>query len=106
MSRGRYVHFDEHADVLVSLEMCAAIVPLLKKKPQFWKWAIVGSHSALQGAFVCYVRDTTNIAVLEKRSAKKWGQWYETLEGTPPEERLADFNTLLWRCCRKLRGTG
>jgi len=43
----RYVHFDEQEDVLASLELMAEIVPLLKKRPSFWKWAIVGSHSAL-----------------------------------------------------------
>src|SRR3954471_21164368 len=52
----KHVHFDEHEDVLASLELVGEIVPLLKKRPAFWKWAIIGSHSALQGAFVCYVQ--------------------------------------------------
>jgi hypothetical protein len=102
----QYVHFDEREDVLASLEMFAAIVPLLKKKPQFWKWAIVGSHSALQGAFVCYLGGTSGIEVLDEKSAKKWHKWYETMEGVPPPERMANFNTLLKRCCKKLKAAG
>src|SRR3954471_25008861 len=80
----KHVHFDEQEDVLASLELVAEIVPLLKKRPAFWKWAIIGSHSALQGAFVCYVQGTSRVEVLDKRTAEKWGRYYETLEGPPP----------------------
>ena len=53
-----------------------------------------------------YVGGTSGIEVMDKKSARKWSAWYETMEGLPPAERLADFNTLLWRYCRKLRRDG
>jgi hypothetical protein len=105
MSR-RYVHFDEREDVLASLELLVHILPLLKKNAQYWKWAIVSSHSALQGALVCFLTGTSGIEVLDERSAKQWRQWYETLEGPPPKERLAEFKLLLWRSCRKMKRDG
>ena len=101
-----YVRFDEREDVLASLDLLVEVVPLLRKRPPFWKWAIVGSHSALQGAMVYFLRGTSGIEVLDERSARKWHEWYETMEGMPPDERLADFDTLLWRCCRKLKNQG
>ena len=98
----QYLHFDEIEDVLSSLDLLALAVPLVNKQPSYWKWAILAGHAGLQGAMVCALRDTSGISVLEKRSAREMLKWLDTHEGDAPEERLADFNTLLARC-RKTR---
>jgi hypothetical protein len=92
-----YLHFDEIEDVLSSLDLLALVTPLLKKHPSYWKWAIIAAHAGLQGAMVCALRDTTGVSVLEKKCAREMLDWLETQKGNPPEEKLADFNTLLSR---------
>ena len=45
-----YIHFDEIEDVLASLDLAALVAPLIREKPWYWKWMIIGAHNALQGA--------------------------------------------------------
>jgi hypothetical protein len=59
-----FLHFDEIEDVLSSLDLLALTVPLVKKQPSYWKWVLVASHSSLQGAMVCALRDTAGISIL------------------------------------------
>src|SRR3954447_18300368 len=95
-----YVHFDEREDVLSSLELLAVIAPLVGQRPQLWKWTIVGAQSALQGAMVCALVDTTGTSVLKKESAAKMLDWLQGhAEGTErPKEWLEDFDKLLAKC--------
>jgi hypothetical protein len=94
----QFVRFDEIEDVLSSLDLLALIAPLLDKQPSYWKWAIVAAHAALQGAMVSALRDSYGVSVLTRDSAKKMLDWLETNKGTPPEERLLEFEKLLKRC--------
>jgi hypothetical protein len=48
-----YVRFDQYENALLSLELVAHFSPLVREKPQHWKWIIVGAHDALQDAMVC-----------------------------------------------------
>ena len=48
-----YARFDEIEDVLASTDLMALVAPLVKKKPSCWKWMIMATHNALQGAMVC-----------------------------------------------------
>jgi hypothetical protein len=96
-----YVHFNEVEDVLSSTDLMALVAPLIGKKPSYWKWMIVATHNALQGAMVCALADTTGTAVLGNKSGARMLAWLETREGDrgkPPEERLAEFGILLERC--------
>jgi hypothetical protein len=98
---GDYVRLDEREDVLVSLELVAYVAPLVGEKPQHWKWMIVGAHSALQGAMVCALADTTGTSILTKKSAIEVLRWFDADPATrepQPVERLADFGELLKRC--------
>jgi len=99
-----YVRFDQFDDVLVSLELVAHVAPLVCEKPQHWKWMIVGAHSALQGAMVCALADTTGTSILTKKSAIEMLRWLDADQarrGPHPDERLADFGELLKRCIAK-----
>jgi hypothetical protein len=95
-----YVHFDEREDVLSSLELLTAIAPLVEHRPQLWKWMIVGAHSALQGAMVCALVDTTGTSVLRKESAAAMLDFLEGhAEGKKmPKEQLENFMPLLRKC--------
>jgi hypothetical protein len=96
-----YVRFDEYEDALVSLELIAHVAPLVREKPQHWKWMIVGAHSALQGAMVCALADSTGTSILTEKSATEMLRWLDAdpaTRGQCPKERLADFGELLKRC--------
>lgn len=93
-----YLHFDEIEDVLSSLDLLALVMPLVNRQPSYWKWVIIAAHAGLQGAMVCALRDTSGVSVLEKDCAREMLKWLDTQKGEPPQERLADFRTLLARC--------
>ena len=93
-----FIRFDEIEDILSSLDLLALVVTRLDEEPSYWKWAIIATHSALQGAMVCALQDTVGVAVLTDGSAHKTLNWLETGEGAPPKEKLAHFDTLLERC--------
>ena len=96
-----YVRFDEVEDVLISVELMALTGPLIKKKPLYWKWMIVATHNALQGAMVCALTETTGTAVLDEKSGAKMLAWLQKRDGdrgNAPRERLAEFDVLLKRC--------
>jgi hypothetical protein len=92
-----YLHFDEIEDVLSSVDLLALVIPLADEQPNYWKWIIITAHAALQGAMVCALGATSSLPVLEKRSAQEMRIYLETGEGQP-EQRLANFDTLLKRC--------
>jgi hypothetical protein len=99
-----YVRFDEIEDVLASSDLMALVAPLVKKRTSYWKWMIVATHNALQGAMVCTLADTTGTAVLDETSGARMLEYLERREGDrgkPPKERIADFGVLLERCGTK-----
>jgi len=98
---GNWVRFDEYEDVLASTDLLALVAPKLLKQPSSWKWMILAAHNGLQGALVCAIKDTSNTNILEKGSATKVLNYLETLEGDEPQEKLADFITLLKRYRKK-----
>jgi hypothetical protein len=95
-----YVVFDEIEDVLSSLELLTVITPLVLHQPLLWKWMIVGAQSALQGAMVCALQDTTRTSVLKKKSAAAMLTYLQDrVEGAEmPKEWLEDFEPLLKKC--------
>ena len=96
-----HVRFSQYEDALASLELVALVAPLVRDKPQYWKWVLVGAHNALQGAMVCAYADSTGTSVLEEKSAKKMLDWLDadqTTRGPYPKEQLAPFGELLKRC--------
>lgn len=96
-----YVHFDEREDALASLELLAVIVPLVFARPQLWKWMILGAQSALQGAMVCALVDSTGTSVLKKDSAAKVLAYLHAEPGNRgkwPGEWLESFEGLMTKC--------
>lgn len=95
-----YIHFDEREDVLSSLELLAVILPLVGERPQLWKWVIVAAQSALQGAMVCALVDSTGTSVLTRKSAKSMLKYMQDHRNATayPREELERFEPLLVKC--------
>ena len=93
-----YLRFDEIEDVLSSVDLLTLCVPLVTRKPSYWKWAIMASHTGLQGAMVCALQDTSGVSILDEDCAHEMIEWHNKRTGKRPQEKLADFNTLLKRC--------
>jgi hypothetical protein len=98
---GSWISFNEYEDVLASTDLLALVAPKLRKQTSSWKWMILAAHNGLQGALVCAIKDTSNTNILEKASATKVLNYLERLEGERPQEKLADFVTLLKRYRKK-----
>jgi hypothetical protein len=92
-----YVRFDEFEDVLASIELVALLAPFVREDPQYWKWIIVGAHSALQGAMVCAHVDSSGTSILKKQ---KKCRGKKPKRPKTPREELTDFEDLLKRCVR------
>ena len=93
-----YIRFDEIEDVVVSAELVSHLAPLLDAHPFYWKWVIIAAHSAMLGAMVCVLADSTGTSVLDE-TAKKLLDWFNAdMRGDPPDENLASFKRLLHRC--------
>ena len=91
-----HIYFDEIKDVLASVDLVALLAPLIREKQQYWKWMIIGVHSALQGAMVCAFADSANTSILTKRSAAKMLDWLNAdaaTRGEYPKERLVSLRT-------------
>jgi hypothetical protein len=96
-----YVTYDEIEDVLASTDLLALVTLHLRKKPAFWKWAIVAAQNGLQGAIVCALHDGVGVSVLNDKSARAVLAWHDLRNGDYPPERLADFWVLFERFCRQ-----
>lgn len=62
-----FIEVDEHEDVVNTLEFLARIVSTLESHPQDWKWIIIATHNALQGALVCTISGTNGTGALIKK---------------------------------------
>jgi hypothetical protein len=95
-----YVHFDEREDVLSSLELLTVVVPLVGQRPQLWKWVVIAAQSALQGAMVCALVDSTGTSVLTKKSALSMLNFLQdhSERSDVPREELERFEPLPKKC--------
>jgi len=95
------VEFNELSDVCASVHLLSALLRNPTHNIFDWKWIILATHSAVQGALVSAVSGTAGIGSLDKKSAKEMLAWFEESRTSPnaeyPRERLADFSSLLKR---------
>lgn len=57
----------------------------------FWRWTLLATHGALQGALVLALQGTDGLAALTTRAAGKWMTAYRTKDEPLPVGRLDDF---------------
>jgi len=89
MRSDEYVRFDGFEDVLASVELVALLAPRVHDKPQYWKWIIVGAHSALQRAMVCAYVDSSGTSILKKKRSPE----ARSPSGSTPKSNLLTLRT-------------
>lgn len=68
---GQYFQCNEYSDVENSLLLLKHSLGLADDEPAYWKWIIIATHSALQGACVCILTKTDGTGALTKKSQKE-----------------------------------
>ena len=84
---------DEREDAIVAIEHAANTAVTVAGKPLNWKWVIIATHNALQGALVCTLSGTAGFGALSKQSRKQMLEWHEAFRSDPdaayPKEWMA-----------------
>jgi hypothetical protein len=87
-----WLRMDEREDAIVAIEHAADTALTVAEKPLNWKWVIISTHNALQGALVCTLSGTAGFGALKKQSRKEMLRWYEAFRSDPnapyPEDWL------------------
>ncbi|PCJ41030.1 MAG: hypothetical protein COA81_07770 [Alphaproteobacteria bacterium] len=92
-----YLRTTEFNDVLYSLQHCKKCLEGTSENVQNWKWVIISTQAALQGAYVCHLNDTAQLNVLSTKSAEKWLTWYndpKNNKSNPPNCYIDYFKEL------------
>ena len=88
-----WLRVDEQEDAIGAIEHAADTVVTITRKPMNWKWVIVATHNALQGALVCTLSGTAGVGALSDKSMTKMLEWLEVTRARPktpkPKERMA-----------------
>lgn len=70
--RETWLRIDEREDILASLELVSSCSKLAKTDLTYWKWVIVGTHNALQGAMAFYLGVGNNFLLAKQKDAESW----------------------------------
>lgn len=101
-----WLRTDERLDVVSSLLEVQRALNAVSTDVTAWKWAVIGIHSALQGAMVCHLSGTANVGALTRKSVKEVLSWRENEENGvgcgakskgAPREKVADAKELFCR---------
>jgi len=84
-----WLHTDEKADVIASLQMLDVALGQTQKDIAAWKWVVIAIHSALQSAIACHLGALGNsFLVAKQEDAEAWLKAHE--DGTPYPEMMMD----------------
>jgi len=88
-----WLHTDERDDILASLRMVSSSCDAARDDLSAWKWVVIGTHSALQGAMALHLAFGNDLLVASPESASAWLDAHEN--GAPyPETMMDDFLNL------------
>jgi len=79
----RYIRFDRFIDLETSLEQLLAQIQGEPMTATCWKWALIATHSALQGAVCIALRGSAGFDTWKPKHLKKWLEAYEKNEDLP-----------------------
>ncbi len=65
MGEQAYLRTDNVIDFISSMRMTIHSLDQIPNDPTFWKWVVLGIHSALQGALVCHLSGTADLGALK-----------------------------------------
>ncbi len=96
-----WLRVDEREDAVGAIEHAADTAVTVAGKPLNWKWVIIATHNALQGALVCTLSGTAGVGALSKRSRKEMLEWFEASRSDPdapyPKKEQLAAPLDLWR---------
>jgi len=88
--KGTWLRTDEREDVLASLRMVSSSCDAAVHDLSAWKWIVIGTHSALQGAMALHLGFGNDLLVASPEDAAAWLDAHEN--GAPyPEMMMDDF---------------
>jgi hypothetical protein len=61
----KYVRFSERENALDYLEKACAALQRIHRRPEEWKWVVIGIHGALYGFAICVLRGTNREMVTQ-----------------------------------------
>lgn len=97
-----HLRFDEHEDLICSLEHAAGTARAVSAQPYQWKWLLLSLHSALQGAMICALGGNAGTSASTEKMGKDEGT-RDRSEATQPEEWLARPAKLFAECQKRGR---
>jgi hypothetical protein len=77
MSQRAYWTIDAEFDAVQSIAATADFLALVDHKPHYWKWSVLGIHSAIQGALVLALNNENSVLVQKPGVARKMLAAYE-----------------------------
>jgi hypothetical protein len=88
-----WLRTDEREDILASLRMVSGSCDAAVNDLSAWKWIVIGTHSALQGAMALHLAFGNDLLVASSEDAAAWLDAHEN--GAPyPEMMMDDFLSL------------
>lgn len=76
-SVSNWLSIDEPSDVVVSVRHTLRLLDFVGDERAVWKWVIIATHSALQGAMVCHLSGSAGLGCLSLKSASAWLEWHD-----------------------------
>jgi hypothetical protein len=88
---GGWLRVDEREDLVNSLEHAVDIARTVRSEPPNWKWLLIVTHNALQGALVSVLTGTDGLRALEKKCMVEWLKWHEKRRAGEDEPHPKEF---------------
>lgn len=85
-----YLGTDEEAEAANAVKMAAHFASRVHEDLHLWRWIIIATHNAAQGATVLSLRHGNALSALTDECCAAWMQAYEKHE-TPPPEKLDPY---------------
>jgi hypothetical protein len=98
--REEFVHFDEYEDAVVAIELVGSQSVDVQNRPSQWKWVLMATQNAVQGAMVLALSGTDGCGALAPKSQQRNRAWLQHLSPHRPPKVMAPYNILLERIRR------
>ena len=87
-----YVSYDEFDDTIGSIAALETHLTEFENHDAAWKWVVLFTHSALQGACVCYLTRTDGSGALTKDSEKALRRYHNLSS----QKAMCEANKVRW----------
>ncbi|HSO12876.1 MAG TPA: hypothetical protein VLT51_10920, partial [Anaerolineales bacterium] len=85
-----WLHTDDKSDIIASLSMLLVALEQARGDITMWKWVVIATHGALQGAIACHLRGVgNNLLVAKQDDAEAWLRAHD--QGTAHPKMMMDW---------------